>query len=186
MPQQDPQPQLRAALYARLSETYDAAESVPTQIANADRHAARRGWHVVARFKDDGYSAFKEIKRDDFVNLIEAIERDEIDVVIIRDVDRLTRNLPDWSRFEKAAIEHKVILSAYAGGDLDLSTPEGAYYGGMETLRAKRESAVRSVASGRRTSASRGRGKHPAAARAGSGTRASMPTRRRPPSASAS
>ena len=36
---------LRAALYARLSEseTYDAAESVPTQLANAGRHAARRG-----------------------------------------------------------------------------------------------------------------------------------------------
>ncbi len=132
-------------MYARLSETYDAAESVPTQLANADRHAERRGWRVVARFKDDGYSAFKEIKRDDFVNLIDAIERDEIDVVIIRDVDRLTRNLPDWSRFEKAAIEHRVLLSAYAGGDLDLSTPEGAYYGGMETLRAKRESAVKSV-----------------------------------------
>ncbi len=48
-------------------------------------------------------------------------------------------------RFEKAAIEHRVILSAYTGADLDLSTPEGAYYGGMETLRAKRESAVRSV-----------------------------------------
>jgi site-specific DNA recombinase len=138
-------PQLRAASYARLSETYDAAESVPTQLANADRHAERRGWRVVARFKDDGYSAFKEIKRDDFVRLIEAIERDEIDVVIIRDVDRLTRNLPDWNRFEKAAVEHRVILSAYAGGDLDLSTPEGAYYGGMETLRAKRESAVKSV-----------------------------------------
>jgi len=132
-------------LYARLSETYDAAESVPTQLANAERHAERRGWRVVARLKDDGYSAFKEIKRDDFVNLIEAIERDEIDVVIIRDVDRLTRNLPDWNRFEKAAVEHRVILSAYSGGDLDLSTPEGAYYGGMETLRAKRESAVRSV-----------------------------------------
>ena len=118
---------------------------MPTQLANADKHAARRAWRVVARFKDDGYSAFKEIRRDDFVNLIEMIERDEIDVVIVRDVDRLTRNLPDWSRFEKAAIEHRVILSAYAGGDLDLSTPEGAYYGGMETLRAKRESAVRSV-----------------------------------------
>jgi site-specific DNA recombinase len=145
IPQDSTKPQLRAALYARLSETYDAAESVPTQLANADRHAERRGWVVVARFKDDGYSAFKEITRDDFVNLIEAIERDEIDVVVIRDVDRLTRNLPDWNRFEKAAIEHKVLLSAYAGGDLDLSTPEGAYYGGMETLRAKRESAVRSV-----------------------------------------
>jgi len=116
MPRQTTAPQRRAATYARLSETYDAAESVPTQLASADRHAQRRGWHVVARFKDDGYSAFKEIRRDDFVHLIEAIERDEIDVVIIRDVDRLTRNLPDWSRFEKAAVEHRVLLSAYAGG----------------------------------------------------------------------
>jgi site-specific DNA recombinase len=144
MHQASTEPQLRAAAYARLSETYDEAESVPAQLANADKHAQRRGWRVVARFKDDGYSAFKEIKRDDFVRLIEAIERDEIDVVIIRDVDRLTRNPPDWSRFEKAA-EHRVLLSAYSGGDLDLSTPEGAYYGGMETLRAKRESAVKSV-----------------------------------------
>jgi DNA invertase Pin-like site-specific DNA recombinase len=144
-PQDDAVPQLRAAVYARLSETYDAAESVPTQLENAERHAGRRGWQVVARLKDDGYSAFKEIRRDDFINLIGAIERDEVDVVIVRDIDRLTRNLADWDRFEKAAIQHHVILSAYAGGDLDLSTPEGAYYGGMETLRAKRESAVRSV-----------------------------------------
>ena len=36
-------------------------------------------------------------------------------------------------------------LSAYTGGDLDLSTAEGAYYGGMETLRARRESAVKSA-----------------------------------------
>ena len=37
------EPQLRAASYARLSETYDEAESVPTQLANADkaRGAAR-------------------------------------------------------------------------------------------------------------------------------------------------
>ena len=35
--------------------------------------------------------------------------------------------------------------SAYTGGDLDLSTAEGAYYGGMETLRARRESAVKSA-----------------------------------------
>ena len=143
--QDDTKQQRRAASYARLSETYDAAESVPTQLANAGRHADRRGWHVVARFKDDGYSAFKEIRRDDFINLIEMIERDEIDVVIVRDVDRLTRNLADWDRFEKAAVEHRVILSAYTGGDLDLSTPDGAYYGGMETLRAKRESAVKSA-----------------------------------------
>ena len=65
-------------------------------------------------------------------------------MVIVRDIDRLTRNLTDWHAFEKACVRHGVRLSAYTGGDLDLSTPEGAYYGGMETLRAKRESAVKS------------------------------------------
>ena len=73
-PQHDAEPALRAAVYARLGERYDVAESVPTQLANAERHAALRGWRVTARLKDDGYSAFKEVRRDDFVNLIAAIE----------------------------------------------------------------------------------------------------------------
>ena len=42
-------------------------------------------------------------------------------------------------------MRYGVRLSAYTGGDLDLSTAEGAYYGGMETLRARRESAVKSA-----------------------------------------
>jgi site-specific DNA recombinase len=137
--------QRRAGVYARLSETYDAAESVPTQIERGTAHAQRRGDRLVATFKDDGFSAYKEITRDGFVDLIDAIERRELDVVIVRDVDRLTRNLEDWNRFEKACVRNGVVLSAYTGGDLDLSTPEGAYYGGMETLRAKRESAVKSA-----------------------------------------
>jgi DNA invertase Pin-like site-specific DNA recombinase len=38
------------------------------------------------------------------VRLIAAIEHGELDVVIVRDVDRLTRNLTDWNRFEKACV----------------------------------------------------------------------------------
>src|SRR5437762_10387962 len=137
--------QLRAGVYARLSETYDAAESVPTQIERGAGHARRRGWAVTATFKDDGFSGFKEITRDGFGELIAAIEGGAVDVVIVRDIDRLTRNLTDWNAFEKACVRHGARLSAYTGGDLDLSTAEDAYYGGMETLRARRESAVKSA-----------------------------------------
>ena len=35
--------QLRAGVYARLSETYDAAESVPTQLERGER-ACRASW----------------------------------------------------------------------------------------------------------------------------------------------
>ncbi len=94
---------------------------------------------------DLGFSGFKEITRDGFGELIAAIEAGQVDVVIVRDIDRLTRNLTDWNAFEKVCVRHGVRLSAYTGGDLDLSTAEGAYYGGMETLRARRESAVKSA-----------------------------------------
>ena len=56
--------QLRAGVYGRLSETYDAVESVPIQHERGAGYAARRGWVVTAAFKDDGYSGFKEITRD--------------------------------------------------------------------------------------------------------------------------
>ena len=161
--------QLRAGVYARLSETYDAAESVPTQLERGTDHATRRGWTVAATFKDDGYSGFKEITRDGFGDLIAAIEAARVDVVIVRDIDRLTRNLTDWNAFEKACVRHGVRLSAYTGGDLDLSTPEGAYYGGMETLRAKRESAVKSARVREAHERKRGRAGGPAAGSAGSG-----------------
>ena len=39
-------------MYARLNETYDAAESVPTQLERSTDHAARRCWVVVDTFKD--------------------------------------------------------------------------------------------------------------------------------------
>ena len=101
------QAQLRAGVYGRLSETYDAAESVPTQLDRGAGHARRRGWAVVATSKDDGYSAFKEVTRDGFGELIAAIEGGRVDVVIVRDIDRLTWNLTDWNAFEKACVRHR-------------------------------------------------------------------------------
>ena len=103
-----------------LSETYDAAESVPTQIERGAGDARRRGWIVAATFKDDGFSGFKEMTRDGFGELIAAIEAGRVDAVIVRDIDRLTRNLTDWNAFEKACVRHGVRLGAYTGGDLDL------------------------------------------------------------------
>ena len=130
---------LRAGVYGRLSETYDAAESVPTQLDRGTDHAARRGWTVVATFKDDGYSAFKEVTRDGFGELIAAIEGGAVDV--------------------------------------DLSTAEGAYYGGMETLRARRESAVKSARVREAQDREARKGRRVAGASGGSGTPGSTPTR---------
>jgi len=123
---------------------------------------------MAATFKDDGYSGFKEVTRDGFGELIAAIETRAVDVAIVRDIDRLTCNLTDWNAFEKGCVRHGVRLSAYTGGDLDLSTPEGAYYGRMETRRAKRESAVKSARVREAHERNACKGRRPAAGSAGS------------------
>ncbi|MFC4007962.1 recombinase family protein [Nonomuraea purpurea] len=134
----------RGLLYARLSESWDAAESVPTQLANGNKYATENNVLVVAEFKDDGYSAFHEVTRDGFDAAIEAIESESIDVVIVRDIDRLVRNLTAWNRLEQACISNGVVLTEYSTGAVyDLSTPDGSYKGGMEALRARKESAVK-------------------------------------------
>jgi hypothetical protein len=66
-------------------------------------------------------------------------------VVIVRDVDRLTRNLTHWNRFEKACVRHGVLLSPYTGGDLDLSTPEARTRAGWRRCAPSGESAVKSA-----------------------------------------
>src|SRR4051794_21406253 len=48
----------RAVLYAAKS-TEDTEGSIPTQLADARRKAEQEGWHVVAEYSDDGYSAWK-------------------------------------------------------------------------------------------------------------------------------
>jgi hypothetical protein len=42
-----------------------------------------------------------------------------VDVVVVRDIDRLTRNLTDWNAFEKACVR----LSAYTGRDRTCPPP---------------------------------------------------------------
>lgn len=59
-----------AVVYARIAEDHERAESVPTQIANATRHAERMGWNVVRVFKDEGRSGYTGEHRPGFEEMI--------------------------------------------------------------------------------------------------------------------
>src|SRR6185312_5397766 len=171
------QAQLRAGVYGRLSETYDAAESVPTQLDRGAGHARRRGWTVVATFKDDGYSAFKEVSRDGFGELIAAIETGQVDVVIVRDIDQLTRNLTDWNAFEKACVRHGVRLSAYTGETWTCPRPRTRTTAGWRRCGRGGKARSRARGLGRPRTGRRARGGGPAGGSGGSGTRGFTPTR---------
>lgn len=83
-----------AALYIRVS-TADQAEkgySLETQLSENRQKASELGASKFVEFIDDGYSG-EYIDRPALTQLRDALERKEIDMVVIYDPDRLARNL---------------------------------------------------------------------------------------------
>jgi DNA invertase Pin-like site-specific DNA recombinase len=135
---------VRAVIYARLSEDHERAESVPTQIANGTKYAERMGWDVVRVFKDEGRSGYTGEHRPGFEEMIKFLCEGDVPVLIARHHDRLTRNPDGFARLMQVCGKAKIKISLYTGGELDLSTASGGFYGFMETGRSWYESAIRS------------------------------------------
>lgn len=83
---------MRAALYARYSSDRQNPLSVADQLALLRRHAAGKGWTVVAEFSDAAISGFAMANRPGVLALLEAAEAGAFDLVLVEDEDRLARN----------------------------------------------------------------------------------------------
>lgn len=150
---------VRVAIYARFSNAdRQNARSCDDQIAACREHALRRGWTVVALFRDDGISGFAMANRPGILAAIEAAGRGDYDALLSEDEDRLARNLGHLAAI-KGDVEH-------AGGWLaTLSTDRVelmhvAFKGagaeqylvdlGRKTARGMRANAERGLATGSR------------------------------------
>lgn len=90
---------MRAALYARYSSDRQNPLSVADQLALLRRHAAARGWTVVATYSDEAISGFSAANRPGVQALQAAAEQGAFDLVLVEDPDRLARNDADGNGF---------------------------------------------------------------------------------------
>lgn len=81
----------RAAVYARASSEGQVASSIPAQEDACREHAASLGLDVVAVFKDEGLSAFKDVERPGFDAMKRAAQNGEFDTLVVWNTDRLSR-----------------------------------------------------------------------------------------------
>jgi DNA invertase Pin-like site-specific DNA recombinase len=95
-------------------------------------------------FKDEGRSGYSGEFRPDFEDMLKFLNKGDVQVLISRHHDRLTHNAEDFDRLMKICSKSNIKISTYTGGELDLSTASGGFYGFMETGRSWYESAIRS------------------------------------------
>lgn len=81
----------RVALYARFSSDLQSPASIEDQLHACTAHAERHGWTIVGRFSDHGISG-ATLRRPGLMDLMEALDKGGIDIVLTEGLDRLSRD----------------------------------------------------------------------------------------------
>lgn len=102
---------LRAALYPRVSTEEQAkfGLSIHDQQHDLEEYAKANGMKIVGIFPDAGFSARKKVeKRPAMMQLLDAVKRDEIDVILVTKLDRWFRNIGEYYKVQEILDAHNV------------------------------------------------------------------------------
>lgn len=102
---------LRAALYPRVSTEEQAkfGLSIHDQQNDLEEYAKANGMIVVGIYPDAGFSARKKIeKRPAMMELLAAVQRDEIDIILVTKLDRWFRNIGEYYKVQEILEAHNV------------------------------------------------------------------------------
>lgn len=106
----------RAVLYQRQSLHNEESISLGVQVAANRRHAAARGYDVVAELEDDGISGRKWANRPGVVEAVRMVTDREADIIVVW----------KWSRFSRGRVDLAVGFDRVesAGGRVESSTED--------------------------------------------------------------
>lgn len=123
---------MTTAVYLRISEDRMGLElGVDRQRGDCWALAQRRGFDGVVEYFDNDISATTGKHRPGYRDLMAAIERGEVDRVVVWHQSRLWRNRTERAKGIDLMKAHKVSLIACKGPELDLSTAYGRGMAGI-------------------------------------------------------
>jgi len=132
---------VRVASYARQSVGEE--QGLRQQTDDCRLEAVRRGWHLVAEYADNDTSATKARGSGTaWAAMLRAFDAGEFDALMVTDVDRLTRSLPDVLEVRPPKRDMRIIV---VRGSIDTSDPSGDFMFKQLVLLAEREVAVKTV-----------------------------------------
>lgn len=115
---------LKIACYSRKSIYSDKSDSTDMQYTLASEYCkSHYNDYELYRYEDEGYTG-ANTNRPDYNRLISGIEDDMLDVVICYKIDRISRNVLDFSNFFSLLSEHNVEFVSIKE-QIDTSTPLG-------------------------------------------------------------
>lgn len=139
---------MRAAIYARVSsQGQRERQTIENQLRTLPAFVASQGWTLVDTYVDDGRSAAagKLEARDGFARLVRDADARRFDVVVVADIDRLTRTDDPEERGRITGVfwRNGIQIVTPSGGVHDLRTMMGGLYVEMQARFAAEENRKR-------------------------------------------
>lgn len=136
----------RVVIYGRVSQDRGEGKSVDDQLAECRTWANREAWVIVAEHRDDGISASRYANgkvRPGWQSTMELITTGRVDLLVVWEVSRATRDRAVWSALLAACQERDVRIGA--GGRIhDPADPEDGFMLDLQAALATRESGITS------------------------------------------
>jgi site-specific DNA recombinase len=98
----------RAVIYARYSSEMQNVSSIDGQFRLCRKLAEQAGLNIIDSFKDAAKSGQTEAGRDGYAAMLAGVRKHAFDVVIVEDLDRISRNPADIARFKQILAFNKV------------------------------------------------------------------------------
>lgn len=123
---------IRVALYIRVSgeEQKIKGLSLESQRERLEAYAREQGWVIVGIYTDAAKTARKKLhKRSEFQRMLDAVRRDEVDMLLFTRLDRWFRSVPDYYKVMEVLEAHNCEWKTIDDGEgYDTTTASGRLY----------------------------------------------------------
>ncbi|MCI8409284.1 MAG: recombinase family protein [Lachnospiraceae bacterium] len=134
----------RVALYIRVSgeEQKISGLSLEAQQERLEKYAKEKGWIIAGTYIDAAKTARKNMhKRAEFQNMIEAVKRDEIDLLLFCRLDRWFRSVADYYKVMEILEQHNCEWLT-TDEEYDTTTANGRLYINVKLSIAQNEADI--------------------------------------------
>ena len=116
---------LRVTDYARVStDTHEQKKSLQNQVEHFEQYIKENpNWTYVSGYVDDGITGTSDVKRDNFMKMIEDARNGKFDLIVTKEISRFSRNTLDSIKYTRELLSYGVAV-LFVNDNINTATPD--------------------------------------------------------------
>lgn len=116
---------LRVTDYARVStDTHEQKKSLQNQMEHFEQYIKENpNWTYISGYVDDGITGTSDIKRDNFMKMIEDARSGKFDLIVTKEISRFSRNTLDSIKYTRELLSYGVAV-LFVNDNINTAQPD--------------------------------------------------------------